>query len=383
MRIASFLPPALAVLSLCAHASPLPSTYTPPSALLKRQSASASALQSTTEAAISSTPKSDWKRPVVITTSAIGLAMTVGWNYISAKSFLSNREKFYKEKARMEAEKKKPPPKVGDTVCTVETYTTSDQVEGRKPSLVKTPCYVLGQRGEGQGQQEGGGRDGDAQVASMSSGDGGDDVVGGVSESQQQGDLSSDFESGARDRIPKRFPVTSSTASAPSAFDPSRDYSANAATGNIVISHPLHKRGLSSPQPITAVDEIVEEAIPTHPSFPSLSSSSSSSSIHSPEYIPLLPLDSNHRLRPRPSFPPSTFESTSSPPSSDLRKELKPNLSSDKYKAWVQKLKSSGEKLSTDDITFGLTVLNTLGNIPSLIMTTINARYYRGNPKVD
>ncbi|KAJ9477416.1 hypothetical protein PHBOTO_000958 [Pseudozyma hubeiensis] len=381
MRIASFLPPALAVLSLCAHASPLPSTHTPPSTLLKRQPSSASALQTTTEAAISSTPKTDWKRPVVITTSAIGLAMTVGWNYISAKSFLSNREKFYREKARLEAERKKPTPKVGDMVCTVETYTTNDQVEGRKPSLVKTPCYVLGERGEGQRQQDGGGPGGDAQVASMSSGDGGDDGVGGVSESQQEGELPNDFESGARVHIPKRFPVTSSTASA--SFDPSSEYSANAATSNIVIPQLLHKRGLSSPQPITAVDEIVEEAIPTHPSAPSLSSSSSSSSIHSPEYIPLLPLDSNHRLRPRPSFPPSTFESISSPPPSDQRKKLDPKLSADAYKAWVQKLKSSGGKLSTDDITFGLTVLNTVGNIPSLIMTTINARYYRGNPKVD
>lgn len=310
---------------------------------------------------------------MVITTSAIGLAMTVGWNYISAKSFLSNREKFYREKARLEAERKKPPPKVGDTVCTVETYTTSDQVEGRKPSLVKTPCYVLG-------QQEGRGPGGDAQVAGTSMGDAGDGVVGG---GQQEGHLPIDFISGASDRIPKRFPVTPSNPSASSAFDPSTDYSANAATGNIVISQPLHKRGLSSPQPITAVDEIVEEAIPPHLSPPVLSSSSSSSSIHSSEYIPLLPLDSNHRLRPRPSFPPSTFKSTSSPPPSDQRKKLDSKLSADKYKDWVQKLKSSGDRLSTDDITFGLTVLNTVGNVPSLIMTTINARYYRGNPKVD
>ena len=51
-----------------------------------------------------------------------------------------------------------------------------------------------------------------------------------------------------------------------------------------------------------------------------------------------------------------------------------------KWKVWRTK---AGSKLSTEDITFGLTVLNTIGNIPSLILTTINAYCYRGNPKVD
>lgn len=35
------------------------------------------------------------------------------------------------------------------------------------------------------------------------------------------------------------------------------------------------------------------------------------------------------------------------------------------------------------DITLALGIINSIGTIPGLIMTLINAEYYRGNPKVD
>nr|CDI57175.1 hypothetical protein BN887_05817 [Melanopsichium pennsylvanicum 4] len=68
----------------------------------------------------------------------------------------------------------------------------------------------------------------------------------------------------------------------------------------------------------------------------------------------------------------ATFDIESkSPIQEEQQSELKP------------KIQNTTKKMKTEDITFALTILNTIGNIPSLILTMINAYYYRGNPKVD
>ena len=414
----------LALLSLCAQSSPLPlpppdfssrhsiphehhhSTSSSTSLSKRTPAPPASAAVRTAEQALSK--KKDWKRPVVISISAIGLVMTVGWNYISLQSFLSNREKYRREQKRLQAEKDKPPPKVGDTMCIVQTYTTDDQVATRKPGEVKAPCYQLG---TGQGGVS-------PSVASPEVGvsppsvppQGSTSAVPIQSESgtgvQQQQPAAQPQQQGAYANsfpyISPNTPLhTSSTPYAP-AINPNR------AGG-------LTKRELPSS---SAAEEIIEETAPKlrsslspSPSFLS-TSSSPPTALHHPltheERIHLLTSLSRSSTfspgtaRHRPGFPSPLLTPPQGQVMHDdtlqaLRKakeeeaerggEVKENKGEGgkKRKGWkkVWKGKPGGGKLSTEDITFGLTVLNTIGNIPSLILTTINAYYYRGNPKVD
>lgn len=52
-------------------------------------------------------------------------------------------------------------------------------------------------------------------------------------------------------------------------------------------------------------------------------------------------------------------------------------------KQWKETRDNKKKRLKTEDITFGITVLNTVGTIPSFALTVANAYLYRGNPKVD
>lgn len=185
------------------------------------------------------------------------------------------------------------------------------------------------------------------------------------------------------------------------------------------VGEPLNKRGLGSAAgaEAEAAHEIQEAAheikqvAPERPSPspPSSTSTSPFSSLRTSERTPFLriSLDTRRRLgsstlqlsdvararfaRPgfavartsQPGDHSSMFDDLRSPGADSLAEdEEKVKPSSPRPKSWWKKMKSA-KKVSTEDITFGLTVLNTIGNIPSLILTTINAYYYRGNPKVD
>lgn len=442
---------ALAVLCLCARSSPLPlassysSGYTIPRAsgraplsstltsLVKRRPGGAEALESSAENVVSATKNKDWKRPVVITISGIGLAMTVGWNYIAAKSFVSNRKKYYKEKARLEQAAKKPPPKVGDTVCLVETYSTNDQVDARKPSQVKAPCFALGGQPPQQAEMaspgvdaqttapasssagfSGASVDGDGSARRVANNDGG--VVGGQTwTGQQQPQPPIDpREVAAAYRSHQPTPASQSAATTtPAAAADSYDNNAAAAAaaaaaagGNMATGEPLHKRGAPSEPGIKAIEEMVEEITPRTHSPPSVGSSSSSAASTDSrfpsfpserEHIPLLRLEpkSGARPRPRPGFalaraePSIAFEDMHTTPlathdaleQDEIKLHAKNNLAA-RWLALAKNTRQAGGKLSTEDITFGLTVLNTVGNIPSLILTLINAYSYAGNPKL-
>ncbi|SJX61419.1 uncharacterized protein SRS1_10474 [Sporisorium reilianum f. sp. reilianum] len=450
---------ALALLSLCARTAPLPSpssshrhiphSSAPRTSLAKR--GEASALESAAESAISTAKKKDWKRPIVISISAIGLVMTIGWNYISAQSFFSNRAKYYKEKKRLEVEKRKPPPQVGDMVCTVETYYTPDQVEARKPSQVRTPCYVMGQQGgaaqqstaqqntaqqqtttqpQNPTQQGAAASEQPASVEPQPSGNvvpqQPEQVVsprvgvssdslramlsrgrGSASGTQTSTDESqSSVEFAAPDDSSSVDPASSSSSVAPASVPAADEY------GSTRVGGPLHKRGLTTEGAEAAhgieeaAHEIEEAHNPPSPSPPSSTSTSPSTSVRSNENIPLLPLDSHGRTRlvsstfadsrvarararARPGFAVArTSHAVDSAAAFDAGDAL---AEGEKDKAGSTRPKGpkvwtrikSIKKVKTEDITFGLTVLNTIGNIPSLILTTINAYYYRGNPKVD
>ncbi|KAJ1033217.1 hypothetical protein NDA13_001214 [Ustilago tritici] len=315
----------------------------------------------------------DWKRRIVITISGLGVLMTVGWNYISLQSFLSNRARWRKEKARLEAEKNKPPPKVGDMMCTVETYSTEDQVAERKPGMSKVPCYRLGDASS-LGQVGGT----DVGIAS-----------GGVVQQQQ----------------------TTAQMAGSAATKYAAPIGANQ-QGNIVAG-PLTKRGLP--------EEIIEEASTSvaqafghgKQSFHSLFSPYSPypplppSSFYWPRtlnqfktrWIPLRSLgqpnleekqSSLSKFAPR--VPQSPSPSASSNPANTENvqmevvkaEEKKQKVKGkEKVKNILKGKRPGGKAISTDDITFCLTILNTVGGIPSLLFTMANAYYYRGNPKVD
>ncbi|KAJ1034545.1 hypothetical protein NDA18_001401 [Ustilago nuda] len=315
----------------------------------------------------------DWKRRIVITISGLGVLMTIGWNYISLQSFLSNRARWRKEKARLEAEKNKPPPQVGDVMCTVETYSTEDQVAERKPGMSKVPCYRLGE-------------------ASSLGQVGGTDVgtTSGAVVQQQQ---------------------TTAQMAGLAATRYAASIGANQ-QGNIVAG-PLTKR---NPPP-----EIIEEAstsaahafdhvkqdfnTPFSPysPYPPLRPSSfyfprTSDQIKA-AWFPLRPLGQSNLEEKQtllsefaPRVPQSPSPSASSRPANTEKGQMevvKAEEGKQKVKA-KEKVKNlfkgkrpGGKAISTDDITFGLTILNTIGGIPSLLFTMANAYYYRGNPKVD
>ncbi|EST06092.1 hypothetical protein PSEUBRA_003952 [Kalmanozyma brasiliensis GHG001] len=349
---------ALAIMSLCARTSPIPprqsvrqqstAHHSPitPSSLLKRQSQPASTAVKAIENAALEAPK-DWKRPLVIMLSGIGIASTIGWNYVSLRSFLNNQAKYRKQKERMEAEKSKPLPKVGDTLCAFATYTTLDEVQRRKPKVVKRPCYVLGAREESQP------RDGFAA---------GHSVYGEASSAAAAPDLPT----------------------GPSRLD------------GLTMGGRMKKRGLA-PASAEGLEEIAAEA--THdlhpPTAPPISH------WHSPpapvpdeerdRLISSMPQSAAFTRRPstlspRPGFPRAHIEMTSpsshDPPTeaieNDTPEEKVAGESSKKPLKWLK-----GKKISTEDLTFGVTVLNTIGTVPSLVLNTLNAYWYRGNPRTD
>lgn len=84
-------------------------------------------------------------------------------------------------------------------------------------------------------------------------------------------------------------------------------------------------------------------------------------------------------LHPRPGVPRAHVEMAS------LSSDIQPPMAEPREPAEMppSKAKAGKSKISTGDLTFGVTVLNTIGTIPSLVLTTLNAYYYRGNPKVD
>ncbi|TKY89164.1 hypothetical protein EX895_001695 [Sporisorium graminicola] len=448
---------ALALVSLCARTAPLPSDAYSSSSRRSIPRASrnaarlshvrrgdASALKETAESAehaVAATKMKDWKRPIVITISAVGLAMTIGWNYISAKSFFSNRAKYYREKKRLEEERKKPPPQVGDTMCTVQTYYTGDQVESRKPTLVKAPCYVLGQQ-QSMGQQSsavqntaqqqgavvpqqpehiastGGGSSSSSLTAMLNRGGGISNGDGGAQAPTFSPQPQPPVVFTAQDVSTDAKPGASSTVEPA----PAPDVDHNSGTP---IDGPLNKRGLTSVTSLEAAHgieaashEIEEVALEVpSPSPPSSPSTSPTSSLRTSDDIPLLPLDVRGRTRfvfspsgaararGRPGFPVARpFDPVEFSPAFDDQQhsdvahddalpkiaadDKKDRVSSPRLKSKLNRWKvwsklQGAKKIKTEDITFGLTVLNTIGNIPSLILTTINAMYYRGNPKVD
>lgn len=293
----------------------------------------------------------DWKRRIIITISGLGVLMTIGWNYISLQSFLSNRARWRKEKARLEAEKNKPPPQVGDVMCTVETYSTEDQVAERKPGMSKVPCYRLG----------------DASSLGQVGGTDVGTTSGGVVQQQQ----------------------TTAQMAGSAATRYAASIGANQ-QGNIVAG-PLTKR---NPQ-----GEIIEEASTSA----AQAFDHAKQSFHSPfsPYSPYPPrplgqpnLEEKQTLLSEfaPRVPQSPSPSASSKPANTEKVQMEVVKAEEKKQKvkGMEKLKSilkgkrpGGKAISTEDITFNLTILNTIGGIPSLLFTIANAYYYRGNPKVD
>lgn len=367
--LVSFL--TLLVLSLSARTAPIDpsspprSSFLPPhqrsTSLLKRTPTGPSPAIRAAETALAEGEKKDWKRPVVISISAIGVAMTVGWNYIAFKSFFANKEKYEREQRRLQAEKERPPPNVGDTICTVETYLTPEQVEGRKGSVLKSPCYRLGE----------------GAASSQGVGSAGRMVGGGMGPGEMVSEAPAPTSSIAA--LQQRQGVQTAT------YPPlTGSLSKGVGPGGLV------RRGMNG------ATDMVEEAAPKlRPS--SLSFSASSSRRPLQEWIPLTQLD---RARPQPEeerkllsplrhrpggplpgFP--ALQTHTSPPEQHLPLEVEEEIKEKSKAGWKLSKLRDGKKLKTEDITFGLTVLNTIGNIPSLILTTVNAYYYRGNPKVD
>ncbi len=441
------------LLALCARTSPIPprsrfsspqdrvprsdqSTPLSPS-LHKRAPGGAVELiedaERTIASATSTTVKTgeEWKKPVILTSAGIGVVMTVGWNYIAFQSFFSNRAKYLKEKKRQEAEELKPPPKVGDTMCMVETYATQDQVEERRPGVTRAPCYKLG--------------DAPVETSSMAVGAAPGTSPAIVGQSQPivpNPDLrASAVSTVSTSEAPASQPdgaVATSSAFQTSAYGASSSDTALAPEGR------LKRRGEPSPSTVSEISEIVEEALPNlyHVS-PSSSSASSPGEMVDHKWIPLsqpkhplsrelryLEEEQRRRLIPStssssPPPPPPMLSSATrqrgvgrgkvpgvpalrplSPPAAAERMQptqrapfevSSPSSEEEEEKAEEAPKRGSGRKgilvpfkalkkvkdLKTEDITFGLTILNTIGGIPSLILTTINAYYYRGNPKVD
>ncbi|CDR99209.1 hypothetical protein [Sporisorium scitamineum] len=412
----------LALLSLCARTAPLPPDTSSssrhsiphpsrPSTKLSRPflykrgevvPSTASNLEQAAEDAVATTKKKDWKRPIAITISAVGLVMTVGWNYISAQSFFSNRAKYYREKKRLEAEKSKPPPQVGDTVCTVEAYYTPDQVETRKPSRTRSPCYVMSQQGGAAGQTTAQQNTVQQQGGAVSQQPGGvvSQQPGGVVSEQPGGSVSPGVGASSdsltamlsRDNSVSggRQPSDAQQESQPPMFFPaSQGVTPNVAPGSsssfastpapvsspysrAQVGEPLNKRGLGSAAGAEA--EAAHEIQEAAHEIKQLSDVARARFARPGFAVARTSQPGDHS---------SMFDDLRSPGADSLAEdEEKVKPSSPRPKSWWKKMKSA-KKVSTEDITFGLTVLNTIGNIPSLILTTINAYYYRGNPKVD
>lgn len=365
MKIALLSLFALILLGVSAQAAPLPapSVRAPRLRPTKRMPGATSSTLESAEKVLSAIritgnkeqaiEKSDWKRPVILTIGVAGLMQTVGWNYVAAKSFRDNRKKFLDAKRKAAESKDKPLPKVGDTLCTFETYRTQDEVENRTPSKVQAPCFQIAS---------------DATSASPN--------------------------------------VTSSTTE-----DVGKQEGASSGkTGG------LTRRGLSS-NTVTLGEMIKDtstslEHVPPFLSRPSSSSSSSLTELtrlHRPhlgtleEHARLLSPASRHlspsnslvrqRLASLPGFPVLTpVESPTSDSSDRLLRDFswKSSLDSNSVDeatstlaphrwAWIKKARTA----PTEDLVFALTILNSIGSIPSLTLTLLNAYYYRGNPRVD
>lgn len=365
----------LLLLSLCARASPLP-TYFPPRssfvsnlrrnyALLKRNPASPSSLVHEGEEAVAEVEKKDWKRPVILSITALGLVQTVGWNYIAVKSFMSNRAKYAKEQKRLREERERPPAKVGDTICVVKSYTTEEEVEERKPGVFRSPCYVLGSAPGPQAQQP--------------------TTLPQQELQQLPPPRAMSASPGQQPRGPG--PGQSEVYASPSPYPATPG-------GNSVGVGALVKRGLVNE--IQVADVLVKDTVPE--SITELATSSRTgaewiplSRLHRPESDEesrlLSPSSLPSMLRERQRHPLPGFPALRATPrftkaeQRDLEEEWKKARGPKVHEA-IDKV-ARKKKLKTDDIVFGLTILNTIGNIPSLILTTINAYYYRGNPKVD
>ncbi|EPQ28356.1 uncharacterized protein PFL1_04183 [Pseudozyma flocculosa PF-1] len=68
------------------------------------------------------------------------------------------------------------------------------------------------------------------------------------------------------------------------------------------------------------------------------------------------------------------------------RKKFKHRKDKDDDDARGQERKESDKGrggMTTDNVTYGLAIVNSIGTIPGLIMTLINTNKYSGNPKVD
>lgn len=429
LQILSFL-----ILSICAHTSPIPldpssfssrnsiphppshsdlsSTQSQPDPLSKRANegeifkSALSLAQDSAEPFIPKTaiaehsatapaPKAkDPRRKAVIGLAFTGLGITIGWNFISLQSFLSNREKYRREQRRLEAEKKKPPPKVGDVICTVETYSTEDQVAERKPGSLRVPCYRLGsQDGVGEGVQ--------GTQAGVQN-------VGGVMQQAQQG--MGGFAAAAYGGSPSRYSYNRGSVGAsvggltkrtfPSAsseiIEEATDVAKSASTTASDMRNPIFHSPFSpySPNPSSFSQPTPPDNLHHWIPLSSLPRSPSPSS----ERARLLNSPSRSEFAPhrRPKVPGTAVPLRTSPSTesfSDLSRfdRVKPKVGMEKkkvrlQKSWLNLLKGrrrNGKELTTEEITFFVTVLNTIGGLPSLALTTANAIHYRGNPRVD
>ncbi|GAK64958.1 uncharacterized protein PAN0_007d3174 [Moesziomyces antarcticus] len=364
MKLALLSLLSLLLLGVSAQAAPLPvpSVRAPRLRLTKRVPGATSSTLEAAEKVLSAirekghpekaVEESDWKRPVILSIGVAGLMQTAGWNYVAAKSFSDNRKKFNDAKRKAAELKDKPLPKVGDTLCTFETYRTQDEVENRTPSKAQAPCFQI---------------------------------------------------------------ATDATSASPNVAPPTTEDVGKQARARSGKTGGLTRRGLS-PNTVT-LGEMVKDTSTSLEHVPFLSHPASSSSsrlteltrLHRPnlgtleEHARLLSPASRHlspsnslvrqRLASLPGFPVLTpVESPKSDQGDRLLRDFswKSSLDSNSVDEATSKLAShrwgwikKARTAPTEDLVFALTILNSIGSIPSLTLTLINAYYYRGNPKVD
>lgn len=349
----------------------------------------------------------DWKRPIIISVGLVGAVGTIGWNYIAVQSFISNRRKYLAAEKALEAEKSQPRPQAGDTFCTVKTYLTEEQISARKPSQVTLPCWRLGESG------------GSAMPPVNT------DDLRAYSPPRQ---------------LPTAELYASSTSSATHdktvGFEPQvrkRGLTSFAETWRVVHPYAMLMRddGASSHRQLaTTAQELIElsrgrvrrpavladnsarhaaaavtqwEAIArkgevgtaarwtkeplftnTHRTQPQKAHALAPPSILRMERRPAEP----QTLATHPAGTHDTHQpgSPTEPPSADdktgVRTATNTAVAQDARPADAP-VPAKAKKVKTEDITFALTVLNAIGTLPSLILTTLNAYLYRGNPKVD